>query len=103
MSLDEATRVKIANGALKAEPLAVAQALAEDLALDLRQDIAKLTMPVTVLYQAEANPAASKERYENDYAALKGPVLVPVAKTAHFVMLDRPDAFDAALAALLAR
>ena len=104
MSVDEATRVKIANWSLKAEPLVVGEMVYEDTTSDLRRDIAGLTMPVTVLYQASGdNSAAATAIYTRDYAALKGARLVPVDNTAHFVMLDRPDAFAAELAALLAR
>ena len=104
MSVNEPTRVRIANWSLDAEPLAVAQLLHEDTLTDLRQAIAGLTMPVTVVHMANGDhAAAAKERYATDYAALKGAKLVPVDGSGHFVQLDKPDVFRAELAALLKR
>lgn len=104
MSLDEATRVTIANWSLDAEPLVVARLVYEDTLADLRQDIAALTMPVTVIHMATGDyRAAAIERYATDYAALPGAKLVPVDNSAHFVQLDQPEAFRAELAALLQR
>ncbi len=104
MSQNEATRVKIANWSLDAEPLAVAQLVYEDLSLDLRQPIAGLSMPVTVLHMANGEHAAmAKERYATDYAALEGARLVPVDGSGHFIQLDKPEIFRAELSALLKR
>ncbi|WP_265569723.1 alpha/beta fold hydrolase [Sphingomicrobium nitratireducens] len=104
MSVDEATRVKIANWSIDAEPLAVAQLVYEDTMMDLRQDIAALEMPVTVLHFATGEHAdMAKARYATDYAALDGVRMVPADNSAHFVQLDRPDLFRAELAALLKR
>ena len=92
MSIDEATRVTIANWSLDAEPLAVAQFVYEDTMTDLRQDIAALTMPVTVVHMANGEHAEmARERYATDYAALPGVRLVPVDRSLHFVQLDRPE------------
>ena len=104
MSVNEATRVTIANWSLDAEPLAVAQLLYEDATTDLRQAISALALPVTVLHMANGDhAAAAKKRYATDYAALKGVKLVPVDGSGHFVQLDKPDLFRMELAALLAR
>lgn len=92
MSIDEETRVKIANWSLDAEPLAVAQLIYEDTVTDLREDIARLSMPVTVVHFATGSYAQmARERYATDYAALPTVRLVPVEDSAHFVQLDRPD------------
>ena len=102
MSVDEATRVTIANWSLDAEPLAVACLLYEDMQADLRQDIAALAMPVTVLHAANGDHAAqARARYSADYAALPQVRLVPVDNTAHFIQLDRPEIFRAELARLV--
>lgn len=104
MSVDEATRVKIANWSLDAEPLAVARLVYEDTMTDLRNEIAALEMPVTVLHFATGEHAdLAIERYATDYAALEGVRVVPVDNSAHFVQLDRRDVFAAELKTLLAR
>ena len=100
-SIIQAHADRIAQWSATAEPLVVAQALHEDLLTDLRPDIAAISVPVTVLYQVQAGADAARRRYETDYAALPGVRLVPVERSAHFIMLDRPDAFDAELAAQL--
>lgn len=98
MSLDPEKQARISAWSSQAQPAIVAQALYEDLLTDLREDIARLEMPVTVLYEAERNAAAAAARYEADYAALAGARLVPVERTAHFIMLDRPDVVQAMIA-----
>ena len=104
MSVDEATRVTIANWSLDAEPFAVAQLVYEDTMTDLREEIAALEMPVTVLHFATGEHAdMAIERYTTDYAALDGVRMVPVDNSAHFVQLDQPEIFRAELSALLSR
>lgn len=98
MSVNEATRIKIANWSLDAEPLAVARLVYEDTMTDLREDIARLSMPVTVVHMANGQYAEmAKSRYATDYAALPTARLVPVDNSAHFVQLDQPEIFLAEL------
>ena len=91
MSLIPEHQLRIANWSLRADPAVVARALYEDMQADLRAQIADLSLPLTVLYQAETAPELARARYETDYAALSGARLVPVARTSHFIMLDRPE------------
>ena len=102
-SVGQENATRIANWAMRAEPNVVAEAMVEDMQLDLRTAIARIHVPISVLYQAEGNPELASARYSADYAANPSVHLVPVTRTAHFIMLDRPDAFDAELAAILAR
>ncbi|WP_051503978.1 alpha/beta fold hydrolase [Sphingomonas jaspsi] len=99
MAATPEARMKIANWALKADPAVVAQAVYEDLMTDLRGDIAAIEVPMVVLYQAQ-DPEKAQHRYVTDYAAQPAARLVPVANTAHFIMIDRPDLFQAELNAL---
>ena len=104
MSVDEATRVRIANWTLDAEPLVVARLVHEDMMLDLRQEIAALEMPVTVIHFADGDLAQmAVDRYATDYAALGHVRIVPVDNSRHFVQLDRPEVFLAELRALAAQ
>lgn len=104
MSVVEETQVKIANWSLDAEPLAVAQLVYEDMTTDLRDEIAAIDLPVTVIHMANGDYAEmAKTRYSTDYAKLPGVKLVPVNGTGHFVQLDRADIFRAELALLLSR
>lgn len=97
MSLDPATRIRIANWSMRADPLVVAQAMAEDLAMDLRTDIAAIRVPMTVLYQAHDNAEFAARRYGTDYAAKPDVRLVPVKATGHFIQLDQPKAVEDAI------
>ena len=103
MVLEPLAACKVQLWSLSAEPTVVAEAVYEDVLTDLRPDIAGLKMPVTVLYQAAQDPKAAAERYEADYATLQSAKLVPVDKTSHFIMLDRPEVFEAELKAMTAR
>ena len=42
-------------------------------------------------FQVQLSRELARARYETDYAALSGARLVPVARTSHFIMLDRPE------------
>lgn len=91
MSLVREHQLRIANWSLKADPAVVAQALYEDMQADLRASIGHLSAPLTVLYQARRSPDLARARYRADYAAVPKARLVPVDRTSHFIMLDRPE------------
>jgi pimeloyl-ACP methyl ester carboxylesterase len=97
MSLDPATRIRIANWSMKSEPLAVAQALWEDIILDLRAAIGGLQVPMTILYNSYGDSKEAAARYTADYAAKADARLVPVKDTGHFIQLDQPGAVEAAI------
>lgn len=80
------------------------QAMYEDLTTDLRPGMAAIATPITLVYPY--SDAVPKERadalYRGAYAGARHVAFVPVADAAHFVMLDQPAAFAAALDAFLA-
>ncbi|HET9810562.1 MAG TPA: alpha/beta hydrolase [Sphingomicrobium sp.] len=74
-------------------------AMYEDMTADLRPDMAAIATPITLIYPwSEALP---KERadafYRGEYAAAPAVSFVPIANSGHFVMLDQPEVFAAAL------
>lgn len=79
----------------------VMRAMADDLTLDLRPDLAKITVPVTLLYPDNGRGAASDPLYTGAYASLPYATLKRIDGSRHFIMLDQPAAFDAALDAFL--
>jgi pimeloyl-ACP methyl ester carboxylesterase len=82
----------------------VAEALYEDLTSDLRPDVARLTRPITMLYPVP-NPAAEAmvgKMYGDAYAAAPHVKMVPIQNSYHFIMLDQPAAFRAAVDAFIA-
>ena len=83
-----------------ADPRVVGQLLYEDFVTDMRERIAQIAVPVTMIYpwnerfptQAQAEPF-----YRANYAKLPGATFVGVGPAAHFVMTDQPGAFQQAL------
>ncbi len=89
-------RIKIANWSAKAAPAATAHALYEAMTTDVRPALGKITAkPFIVLYATGAGPRA-KMIWENGYAGSPAK-LVPIADSWHFIMLDQPTAFHAAV------
>lgn len=102
----------------KSDPLAVARYMAEDIALDLRPQLAGIDVPVLEIspyHAADFKRAAAAGRMpmmsvaqKADYyrSLLDGVAeleVVSIAPARHFVMLDRPQAFLDALDAFLER
>ncbi|MHA6724128.1 alpha/beta fold hydrolase [Sphingomonas sp. RS2018] len=91
-----AGRAQVKAWALATDPRVSAAAMYEDMTTDLRPDVASLTLPITLVY-----PAPGEAIYHRVYAAAPNVTYVPVADAAHFVMLDQPKAFEAALRTFL--
>jgi pimeloyl-ACP methyl ester carboxylesterase len=83
----------------------VANATADDMTLDLRPGLAKITTPITLLhpdYGAMGSPpGASDQMYKGAYAAAPTVKVVEIAPSLHFIMFDQPAKFAAALDAFL--
>ncbi|WP_174280408.1 alpha/beta fold hydrolase [Sphingomonas bacterium] len=103
LALTPAARAQVAGWVARADPRVSAQALYEDLSTDLRPDLAGIATPITLIYPW--SPLNPKERAEPLYRAAyaKAPhiTVVAVADSGHFVMLDQPAAFSAAVDAFL--
>jgi pimeloyl-ACP methyl ester carboxylesterase len=104
MALKPASRATVADWAAKADARVSAQAMYEDLTTDLRPDMASIVAPITLVYPWNAavptKPAADA-LYRKAYAAAPHVTFVDIGDAAHFVMLDQPTAFQAALDAFL--
>jgi len=83
----------------------VGNAMADDMTLDLRPDLASITVPVTLIYPDYAPVGRTKEGtqalYDSQYAPLKSIKLVEIENSVHFVMFDQPARFGVALEAFL--
>lgn len=82
------------------DPRVGAQAMADDMTTDLREAIAKIAVPLTVVYAADSRIMPDEgfaALYRTNYAKAAAVRLVPVADSLHFVMLDQPTAFAAAM------
>ncbi len=106
MSITPKGQAQVAAWSAKADPRVVAQALYEDLTTDLRPKLAGIRTPITMLYpwSAGAVPQATAARlYATAYATAPNVTLVPVPDSYHFIMLDQPARFAAALGDFLKR
>jgi pimeloyl-ACP methyl ester carboxylesterase len=101
LALKPGSRIKVKAWMMAADPRVTAQALYEDLTTDLRPDVAGFTTPLTIVYPwSNALPEARAEAvYRGAYGKAAHATFVPIDDAAHFVMLDQPVAFAAALQA----
>lgn len=86
--------------AAAADPRVTAEALYEDLTTDLRPQLAAITTPVTIVVPWSAQGFGEERTlgfYKKQYAGLPRGEFVGVAEAGHFVMLDQPQAFAAAV------
>ena len=83
----------------------MARAMYDVMTTDLRPVLATVETPVTVVYARDdamgIGAGMVQPLYESNYAALPNRTLVCVDGALHFVMLDQPDAFAAAVAQFL--
>jgi len=77
----------------------VARAMYEDMTTDIRPELHKIKIPVTMLYPWDALsgfPQVAADRiYQESYAALPNKKIIRIDDSFHFIMLDQPDKFAA--------
>src|SRR3546814_8128366 len=103
MALTPAAQEKVAAWVTATDARVSGQAMYEDMTTDLRPDMAAIATPITLVYPYSAG--LPKERadafYRAEYAKAPNVTFVPVADSAHFVMLDQPAAFAEAVEVFL--
>lgn len=101
----EALRPRIVEHSLASDPAASAQAMYDLVTTDLRPDLARIEVPLTVLYVtptgAPVTDAQMDQFYAMSYSGAPRAVLKRVPDSAHFIMLDAPAAFRTELKAFL--
>jgi pimeloyl-ACP methyl ester carboxylesterase len=107
MATAQSDKDMISGWSKASDPSVVANALADILTLDLRPGLAAVTVPITLVYPdyaARGTPKGATDRmYRSAYAPIKGMTFVLADNSLHFVMLDQPVEFNAALDAFLAQ
>jgi pimeloyl-ACP methyl ester carboxylesterase len=105
LALKPDSRTKVIAWFKQADPRVTGEALYEDMTIDLRPDMASIQTPITLVYPwSDALPQEKADAfYHAEYAKAPRVTFVPVADSAHFVMLDQPAAFQAAMDAFLAK
>jgi pimeloyl-ACP methyl ester carboxylesterase len=91
--------------AAAADPRVAAEFLYEDLTTDLRPALPAIRTPITILFPW-SEVGFGKERtaafYRRQYAGAATAQFVDIADSGHFVMLDQPEPFRAAVDRFLA-
>jgi pimeloyl-ACP methyl ester carboxylesterase len=107
MSKDAATQRLVAGWGAESDRRVVAQAMYDDLTLDLRPDLGLIRTPVILVFPDNTplgTPAGMMAKiYPALYAAAPTVKPVEIASALHFAMLDQPQAFDEKLDAFLAQ
>jgi pimeloyl-ACP methyl ester carboxylesterase len=101
----EALRPPIVEHSLASDPAASGQAMYDLMTSDFRPDVAKIKVPLTVLYVTPAGAPVSDAQmdqyYAMSYSGAPQAVLKRIPDSYHFIMLDAPAAFQAELKAFL--
>jgi len=103
LALKPESRTKVAAWMRAADARVSGPAMYEDLTTDLRGELAGIKTPITLVYPwSAAMPQARADAfYRAEYAKAPNVTYVPVGDSAHFVMLDQPEAFAKAVAAFV--
>ena len=103
----ESERAGPIEDGLASNPDTVANAFAELIVTDLRPELKAINVPTTVLYVTPAGAPFTDEQmdanYKAAYADIPGVTMKRVPNSAHFIMLDAPDAFADEVKAFLAQ
>ena len=107
MATAPADRDMIGGWSKASDASAVANAMADDMMLDLRTGLAAITTPITLVYPdyvSIGRPKGGADTvYHAAYAPAKTFTFVRADNSVHFIMLDQPAQFNAALDAFLAQ
>lgn len=105
MSKADAGRAQVKAWTAAANAKVAAQLMYDDMTTDLRPELGAITAPFTMLYPLDASviPAARiDDLYHGAFAAAKTVKLKRIDDSRHFIMLDQPAAFAAAVDEFLA-
>jgi pimeloyl-ACP methyl ester carboxylesterase len=101
----EAMRPVAVQQSLASDPAMAGQAMADLIVTDLRPELAKIKVPMTVLWVVPTGAPLSQEQltsfYKASFANAPQTVLKYVPDSAHFIMWDNPTVFRAELKAFL--
>ncbi len=101
-----AGRTLVAKWSHESDVRVTAQAFYDDLTTDMRSDLPQITAPVTLLYAQDDSAMtvqAATSAFVPQYAGTPKFEAVMISGSRHFIMLDQPEKFAAALDAFLAK
>ena len=107
MTRSEANRQKLLQHVNASDRRTVANAMHELILTDLRPELARISVPLTVLYVQAANVPLPPEQFDNVmkqmYSNAPGATLVRIDDSNHFIQLDQPARFVAAVDTFMRR
>jgi pimeloyl-ACP methyl ester carboxylesterase len=95
---------QISASSITSDRTVFANAMLEDLATDLRPQLAAIKTPMTLLYPYETAEGSTSEvaaLYTNAYATKPNLQIIRIDDSRHFIMYDQPAAFDKAVQTFL--
>ncbi|MET0307860.1 MAG: alpha/beta hydrolase [Sphingomonas sp.] len=104
-ALKPESQAQVAAWSAAADMRVAGQAIYEDMLTDLRGELSGIATPITVLVPwtaARGGEAQILDFYRREYTGLPHADFKGVAESGHFIMLDQPAPFKAALDAFLA-
>ncbi len=93
-------RTRVARWTRKSDSRVVAQALYDDMLADVRSGLGKIKAPVSVIYAEDASVMAAGTAdalYATEYKNSPTAKMVKINDSRHFIMLDQPENFHAAV------
>jgi pimeloyl-ACP methyl ester carboxylesterase len=97
MVRNEALRGGPSTHALASDQEVAAHAFRELIVTDLRPELRRIKVPVTVLYVQTPNVPLSEQQldtlYRASYAPIPGAILRRISESYHFIMYDQPIRF----------
>jgi pimeloyl-ACP methyl ester carboxylesterase len=103
----EAARPALVEHSLASDPAASGQAMYDLITTDLRPDVARIKVPLTVLFVTPAGApvtdAQMEQFYAMSYSGAPQAVLKRIPDSYHFIMIDAPERFRTELKAFLAQ
>jgi pimeloyl-ACP methyl ester carboxylesterase len=107
MTRSEANRQKLLQYANASDRRTVAHAMHELILTDMRPELARIDVPLTVLYVQAANVTLPAEQFDNAmkqmYSNAPSATLVRIDDSNHYIQLDQPGRFVAAVDAFMRR
>jgi pimeloyl-ACP methyl ester carboxylesterase len=93
MMLNKAKQEAVVNWMMQADRSTYVYGYIDLLKLDLREDIARIKIPVVVLAATHPDKSVIEKTYNAQYEKLANKTFFYADKSAHFVMLDQPEWF----------
>ncbi len=101
MILTDSARPAVEQQGVASDHGVAGRAMRELILTDVTPELARITIPVTVVHawakNAPYTPAQSDQLYQSVYAKLRGVKLVRIDDSGHFIFLDQPQKFEAAV------